>query len=440
MPQFKFAGMDGVDEVTISSIHVKVGQVVKKGDDLFDIEADKAADTVTSPYDGTIAKVNFSAGDSIKTGDVVIEFTGGDQAKDDHKVKEDIKVTKDIKEVKTEVKSEHHEVAETKAVAERNNKTVLATPIARMVARNLGIDITTVKGTGPNGRVLRADIEGAPGHATKGPSTSSVGHSPASKAVGSGPTISAGGTINVAKIESFGPVDHLTLTPIRKAVAAQMVTSKYTAPHVSLMIDVDATNLINLRTSLKEEAAKPENGAIKLTFMPFFIKAVAKVLTQERFKALNSTLNLPGNELLVKKYYNIGMATDTERGLIVPVIKNADKLPVFEIAKHVNDLAQKGRTGALSAAEMQGGTFTITNFGSAGLKYGTPIINYPEVAILGIGILESKAVLVNDNVVFHNFFPLSISIDHRVVDGAPAGYFMQEIKRLLENPALLLLP
>lgn len=245
--------------------------------------------------------------------------------------------------------------------------------------------------------------------------------------------------INVAKIKSFGPVEHLPLTSLRKAVANAMVTSKYTAPHVSLMIDVDATNLINLRTTLKEEALKPKNGAIKLTFMPFFIKAVTKALTEEPFKLLNSTFNLNGNEILVKKYYNIGMAADTDKGLVVPVIKSADKLTIFEIAKEVNQLADKARKGTLSAAEMQGGSFTITNFGSAGLKIGTPIINFPEVAILGIGMLEAKAVLVNDVVTFHQFFPLSLSIDHRVIDGAPAGYFMQRVKYLLEHPSLLLL-
>lgn len=429
MTEFKFAGMDGVDEVTLSSLHVKVGETLKKGDKIFDIEADKAADTITSPYEGKISKINFAAGDSIKTGDIIIEFAN-DAAIKTNKSSELLKVAKDAI-VKLDKKVEFHQ-EKCEILTQKFNKIVLASPVARKVARDLGIDITTVKGTGPNGRVLRANIEAA--HLAVNKNITNVGQELTKTNV-----IASAEIINVAKLESFGTIDHLPLSPIRKAIANHMAVSKYTAPHVSLMIDVDATKLINLRATLKDEAIKPENGAIKLTFMPFFIKAVAKALSEDRFKFLNSTLNLKDNELLIKKYYNIGMAADTDKGLLVPVIKNANKLSILDIAKQVNDLAQRARTGTLNASEMQGGTFTITNFGSAGLKYGTPIINYPEVAILGIGILEAKAVLINDNVVFHNFFPFSISIDHRVVDGAPAGNFMQRIKYLLENPALLLL-
>lgn len=443
MEQFKFAGMDGIDEVTISSIHVTVGQDVKKGDNLFDIEADKASDTITSPIDGKISKINFKSGDTLKSGDVVIEFGGSEtmdvlqksELKEEQKV-ESTSVLTSIEDSSTSFQQQEKttEVIQASIPQEKfkASRIVLATPLARTIAHDLGVDINTIKGTGPNGRVLKTDIENAKSGTTTKTSTN-VSHINISM-----PNIIAP-AINVAKIESFGPVDHMPLTSVRKAVANAMVVSKFTAPHVTLMLDVDATNLINLRTTLKAEAIKPENGAIKLTFMPFFIKAVAKALTEDRFKLLNSTLNLASNEILVKKYYNIGMATDTDKGLLVPVIKNANELTVFDIAKEVNQLAEKSREGKLAATEMQGGTFTITNFGSAGLKVGTPIINYPEVAILGIGVLESRALLVNDNIVFHNFFPLSISIDHRVIDGAPAGYFMQKIKFLLENPALLLL-
>lgn len=432
MQQLKFAGMDGIDEVTITSIHVKVGQEIKKGDNVFDIEADKASDTITSPYDGKVSKINFKSGDTIKTGDIIIEFDGANQAAELSAIKN----KKNISLNEEKIDSQSLQTINNSQASFKATKPVLATPLARKIARDLAIDITTIKGTGPSGRVLKIDIENSRNNskiAENNPeNVSEINKNHFS-------TVNSFQAINVAKIESFGPVEHLPLTAVRKAVANAMVTSKYTAPHVALMIDIDATNLINLRSTLKEEAIKPENGEIKLTFMPFFIKAVAKALSEERFKLINSTLNLAGNEILVKKYYNIGMAADTDKGLLVPVIKNADKLTIFDIAKEVNQLATKARSGTLSALEMQGGTFTITNFGSAGLKFGTPIINYPEVAILGIGALESKAVLVDDNLTFHKFFPLSLSIDHRVIDGAPAGYFMQKIKYLLENPGLLLL-
>lgn len=432
MQQLKFAGMDGIDEVTISSIHVKVGQDVKKGENVFDIEADKASDTVVSPYDGKVSKINFKSGDTIKTGDVVLEFDG-DSAQDQVSTrKKEATSTIESKQTTIFQTTSPSTTQTTEALAKfKADGPVLATPLARKIARDLGIDITTIQGTGPNGRVLKSDIENY--------NNSSQSQISASQTNVSMP-MTGGAEINVAKIESFGPVEHLPLTSLRRAVANAMVTSKYTAPHVSLMLDVDATNLINLRATLKEEALKPENGGVKLTFMPFFIKAVAKALTEDRFKLINSTFNLNGNEILVKKYYNIGMAADTDKGLVVPVIKSADKLTIFEIAKEVNQLADKARKGTLSTAEMQGGSFTITNFGSAGLKIGTPIINFPEVAILGVGMLEAKAVLVDDIVTFHKFFPLSLSIDHRVIDGAPAGYFMQRVKHLLENPGLLLLP
>lgn len=413
MQEFKFAGMDGINEATISSIHIKVGQTVKKGDNLFDIEADKASDTVSSSIAGKVSKINFKSGDTIKLGDVIVEFGG-----------ETTNVTTEETEIKPEVHTvQSEDIAEVKT----NEKRVLATPLARRIARQLGVDLATIIGTGPRGRVLRSDIEKHNKNITSAPTSNYT------------MPVNSDQGINVAKIKSFGPVEHMQLTPIKKATAKAMVTSKYTAPHVTLMVDVDATNLINLRAMLKEEAIKPENGAVKLTYMPFFIKAVAKSLTEDRFKLLNSTFNLAGNEILVKKYYNIGMAADTDKGLLVPVVKNADKLEIFDVAREVNQLADKARKGSLAAAEMQGGTFTITNFGSAGLKIGTPIINYPEVAILGIGMMEAKAVLENDRVVFHNFFPLSLSIDHRVIDGAPAGYFMQRVKYFLENPALLIL-
>lgn len=426
--EFKFAGMDGADEVTISSFHVQVGQDVKKGDNLFDVEADKASETITATFDGKVAKLNFQAGDSIKAGDVVISFGNG--------------VTTVAQEAKTEVNNKKEEakpvVNEVKnqenLVNNFKNEQVLATPLARKIASELKVDISAIQGTGPNGRVLKTDIEQ---FAANGQGTQKV-TATVNSSVNTQVSVQAASLINVAKIESFGPVEHLPLSGIRKAVATAMSTSVYTAPHVSLMIDVDATNLINLRSVLKEQAIKPENGEIKLTFMPFFIKAVAKALSEERFKLLNSTMNTAGNEILVKKYYNIGMAADTDKGLVVPVIKDADKLSLFETAKKVNELAVKSRKGLLKADDMQGGTFTITNFGSAGLKFGTPVINYPEVAILGLGALETKAVLIANEVVFHQFFPLSISIDHRVIDGAPAGYFMQRIKEFLENPALIL--
>lgn len=431
--ELKFKDMDGIDEVTVTQIHVKVGDNVKKGDNVVDIEADKASDSIKAEADGKVSKILVKEGDSIKSGAVIVEFGGM------------ISDNKSPSTTNSSPKSES--VASTSTVSPvelpkqnvqpiQQTGKVLATPLARRMARDLGVDMGTIKGTGPRGRILKDDLLNAKNGGTTTSATASTTPINSISSV-STTTISSQG-INVTKIESFGNVEHLPLSGIRKAVANQMSLSVYTAPHVSLMINVDAENLVQLRATLKEPAEKDPDGSAKLTFMPFFVKAVAKALKEERFKLLNSTLNMANNEILVKKYYNIGMAADTEKGLVVPVIKNADQLSLFEIARQVNSLGDKARKGLLKGDEMQGGSFTITNFGSAGIEMGTPVINYPEVAILGLGMMQKKLIIADGKIVEHKFFPLSLSIDHRVIDGAPAGYFLSRLKELLENPTLIL--
>ena len=431
--ELKFKDMDGIDEVTVTQIHVKVGDNVKKGDNVVDIEADKASDSIKAEADGKVSKILVKEGDSIKSGAVIVEFGGT------------ISDNKSPSSTNSSPKSES--VASTSTVSPvelpkqnvqpiQQTGKVLATPLARRMARDLGVDMGTIKGTGPRGRILKDDLLNAKNGGTTASTTASTTPINSISSV-SATTISSQG-INVTKIESFGNVEHLPLSGIRKAVANQMSLSVYTAPHVSLMINVDAENLVQLRATLKEPAEKDPDGSAKLTFMPFFVKAVAKALKEERFKLLNSTLNMANNEILVKKYYNIGMAADTEKGLVVPVIKNADQLSLFEIARQVNSLGDKARKGLLKGDEMQGGSFTITNFGSAGIEMGTPVINYPEVAILGLGMMQKKLIIADGKIVEHKFFPLSLSIDHRVIDGAPAGYFLSRLKELLENPTLIL--
>ncbi|MBP1525579.1 MAG: 2-oxo acid dehydrogenase subunit E2 [Spiroplasma ixodetis] len=431
--ELKFKDMDGIDEVTVTQIHVKVGDNVKKGDNVVDIEADKASDSIKAEADGKVSKILVKEGDSIKSGAVIVEFGGT------------ISDNKSPSSTNSSPKSES--VASTSTVSPvelpkqnvqpiQQTGKVLATPLARRMARDLGVDMGTIKGTGPRGRILKDDLLNAKNGGTTTSATASTTPINSISSV-SATTISSQG-INVTKIESFGNVEHLPLSGIRKAVANQMSLSVYTAPHVSLMINVDAENLVQLRATLKEPAEKDPDGSAKLTFMPFFVKAVAKALKEERFKLLNSTLNMANNEILVKKYYNIGMAADTEKGLVVPVIKNADQLSLFEIARQVNSLGDKARKGLLKGDEMQGGSFTITNFGSAGIEMGTPVINYPEVAILGLGMMQKKLIIADGKIVENKFFPLSLSIDHRVIDGAPAGYFLSRLKELLENPTLIL--
>lgn len=431
--ELKFKDMDGIDEVTVTQIHVKVGDNVKKDDNVVDIEADKASDSIKAEADGKVSKILVKEGDSIKSGAVIVEFGG---MIIDNKNPSSTNYSQKSESVASTFTVSPVELPKQNVQPIQQTGKVLATPLARRMAHDLGVDMGTIKGTGPRGRILKDDLLNAKNGGTTTSATAST--TPINSISSfSATTISSQG-INVTKIESFGNVEHLPLSVIRKAVANQMSLSIYTAPHVSLMINVDAENLVQLRATLKEPAEKDPDGSAKLTFMPFFVKAVAKALKEERFKFLNSTLNMANNEILVKKYYNIGMAADTEKGLVVPVIKNADQLSLFEIARQVNSLGDKARKGILKGDEMQGGSFTITNFGSAGIEMGTPVINYPEVAILGLGMMQKKLIIADGKIVEHKFFPLSLSIDHRVIDGAPAGYFLSRLKELLENPTLIL--
>lgn len=422
--ELKFKDMDGYDEVTVTKVNVEKGQNVKKGDNIIDAEADKASGNIIAEADGIVSNVLVKIGDTIKSGAVIIELGG------------EISDTKSSSSSSNSIIKPEPPVASSKKIEQPAQQTgkVLSTPVARAMARSLGIDIKQIKGSGREGKILKSDLLAYNQPVTSSDTATTPINSTTTVAAA---TISSPG-INVTKIESFGKVEHLPLSGIRKAVANQMSLSVYTAPHVSLMINVDAESLVQLRTILKEPAAQDPDGSAKLTFMPFFVKAVAKALKEERFKLLNSTLNIANNEILIKKYYNIGMAADTEKGLVVPVIKNADQLSLFEIARQVNSLGDKARKGLLKGEEMQGGSFTITNFGSAGIEMGTPVINYPEVAILGLGMMQKKLVIVDGKIVEHKFFPLSLSIDHRVIDGAPAGYFLSRLKELLENPTLIL--
>jgi pyruvate dehydrogenase E2 component (dihydrolipoamide acetyltransferase) len=213
-----------------------------------------------------------------------------------------------------------------------------------------------------------------------------------------------------------------------------MVQSAYTAPHVTLLDEVEVSELIALRQQAKPLA---EAKGIKLTYLPFIVKAVVAGLKQ--FPELNASLDEEKQEIIYKKYYHIGIATSTEEGLLVPVVKAADRKSIFEIAAEINQLAAKARERKASPEELKGSTFSITNIGSAGGMFFTPIINYPEAAILGVGRITEKPVVKNGEVAVGSVLALSLSFDHRLVDGEPAQRFLNYVKQLLENPTLLMM-
>ncbi|EAD5280698.1 dihydrolipoyllysine-residue acetyltransferase, partial [Listeria monocytogenes] len=293
-----------------------------------------------------------------------------------------------------------------------------------------GVNIAEVAGSGKNNRVVKADIDAflngeQPAAATTTAQTEEKAAAPkAEKAAAKQP---------VASSDAY-PETREKLTPTRRAIAKAMVNSKHTAPHVTLMDEIEVTALMAHRKRFKEVAA--EKG-IKLTFLPYMVKAL--VATLRDFPVLNTTLDDATEELVYKHYFNVGIAADTDHGLYVPVIKNADKKSVFQISDEINELAGKARDGKLTADEMRHGSATISNIGSAGGQWFTPVINYPEVAILGVGRIAQKPIVKDGEIVAAPVLALSLSFDHRVIDGATAQKAMNNIKRLLNDPELLLM-
>jgi pyruvate dehydrogenase E2 component (dihydrolipoamide acetyltransferase) len=289
-------------------------------------------------------------------------------------------------------------------------------PSVRRLARELNVDLTTIEGSGPRGRITKEDIEKA------------------SQKKEEKPPEKAEAVKAARKYDMYGYVERLPLRGMRKTIARAMVKSKYTAPHVTTTDEADVTRLVALREKEKGKAAKK---GIHLTFLPFVIKAVVAGLEEHPY--VNASLDDENEEVILKKYFNIGVAVDTKDGLMVPVVKNAKEKSILQLADELTKLSEKARSRTIDLADLKGGTFTITNYGAVGGIFGAPIINYPEVAILGVGKLQEKPVVVKGKIEVRKVLPLSLSFDHRVVDGAEAARFMNTVVDHLEDPDLILL-
>ena len=427
---FKFRLPDigeGIHEGEIVKWFVKPGQEIKEDDLLAEVQNDKAVVEIPSPVDGTVLEVLVEEGTLTTVGTVLltIDAPGYEdlQIKGDHSEDE-------AKEASTPepAKEAAPEKAEATEVVESSNtsKRIIAMPSVRKFAREQGVDITTVVGTGKNGRVVKEDILGH-------------GNAPAPEAVSTENTVEATPEVKATpatpvNLEGEFPETREKMSAMRRVIAKAMVNSKHTAPHVTLMDEVDVTNLVAHRKKFKNIAA--EEG-IKLTYLPYVVKAL--VSTLRKFPEFNRSLDDATEEVIQKHYYNIGIAADTERGLLVPVIKHADRKSVFAVSDEINTLAEKARNGKLAPNEMQGASCSISNIGSAGGQWFTPVINHPEVAILGIGRIAEKPVIKNGEIVGAPVLALSLSFDHRMIDGATAQNAMNHLKRLLSEPELLLM-
>lgn len=404
---------EGITEAQIIKLLVAEGDEIAQDQSLFEVETDKAAVEIPSPFSGKISKVHISEGQTVNVGDAMITIEGD-------------AVGTAVAPVESKAPSTAPAAvgaAQTPLVQARRT-TAPAAPAVRKFARELGLDIDSIAGTGPGGRVTKTDVQAAaagPTHVPAGVGAETVAAAPVAQLAG------------IADADKWGPIRRSPMPQIRKTIANQMVRSATTIPHVTHMDQADITELEKLRAGYK----RVHNGTRKVTAMSFLIRALCNALRAHPI--FNASVDMEKGEILYKEYINIGIAVDTERGLVVPNIRNADRLSIAQIGTALAKIAENARKGHFAIDDLRGGTFTITNYGALGGLFGTPIINYPEAAILGIGRARPMPVVVNDGIVVRTLMPLSLSFDHRVADGAQAARFCSDIIKYLENPASLLL-
>jgi len=418
---------EGIHEGEIVKWFVKPGDEVNEDDVLCEVQNDKAVVEIPSPVKGKVLEVLVEEGTVAIVGDTLIKFDA--PGYEDLKFKGDESDEAPKQEVQEEKTAEAAPEATEPAADVDVNRRIIAMPSVRKYAREKGIDIKKVAGSGENGRIMKSDIDAF----TSGGATVAT-ETPAAEAPKS--TAAEATTAPAKQPIPAGeyPETREKMSGIRKAIAKAMVNSKHTAPHVTLMDEVDVTELVAHRKKFKAVAA--EKG-IKLTYLPYIVKALTAALRD--FPALNTSLDDATSEIIHKHYFNIGIAADTEKGLLVPVVKDADRKSIFSISNEINELAGKARDGKLAPNEMKGASCTISNIGSAGGQWFTPVINHPEVAILGVGRIAEKPVVKNGEIVVAPVLALSLSFDHRMIDGATAQNALNQIKRLLNDPQLLLM-
>jgi pyruvate dehydrogenase E2 component (dihydrolipoyllysine-residue acetyltransferase) len=441
---------EGIAEGEILKWYVEEGGPIVEDEPLMDVETDKAAVTIPAPRGGTIAALKGKVGDIINVGEVAVVIDDGSG---------DAVATEEAVAAKTFAEPDAPEpapvptaVAGAAPAAQPGvRRPVPAAPATRRLARELKIDINLVSGTGPGGRVTPEDVHrfadqgGVPVAAATTQAAPNAPHTPASQVRDDGAfaefAAHASATIPFLELEPLpdfstdGPVEVEALRSIRRKVARKMVTSMTLVPHVAHMDDADVTALEDFRKREKERRAGGSGGS--LTLLAFVIKAITAGL--KAAPAFNASLDPFREEIIYKKFYNIGFAADTGRGLVVPVVHGTNNKSIIEIADDIAHKAGLAREGKLPPEEMRGGTFTITNVGPLGGTALLPTINYPEVAILGMGKVQEKPVVRDGEIVIRKILPLTLAFDHRIADGADAARFVAELVRQLGDPNLLLL-
>ncbi|WP_173916614.1 dihydrolipoamide acetyltransferase family protein [Halobacillus sp. Marseille-Q1614] len=425
---------EGIHEGEIAKWFVKKGDEVKEDDVLCEVQNDKAVVEIPSQVDGTVKEIHVDEGETTTVGTVIITIDDGSEDSSDASEEEPKEEPKEEAkdEAKEEAPKEDAKSDQPAAGADEDideDKRVIAMPSVRKYARDNDVDIRRVQGSGKNGRVLKEDVDSFLSGDQKEAAQDQQGEAKSEEK-----TEEAAQEQQAPAAGEAYPETREKMSGIRKAIAKAMVNSKHTAPHVTLMDEVDVTELVAHRKKFKAVAAEQD---IKLTYLPYVVKAL--VSTLKKYPVLNTSLDDNTDEIIQKHYYNIGIAADTDKGLLVPVVKDADRKSIFSISSEVNELAVKARDGKLGSDEMKGASTTITNIGSAGGQWFTPVINHPEVAILGIGRIAEKPVVRDGEVVVAPVLAISLSFDHRMIDGATAQHAMNNIKRLLNDPQLIMM-
>ncbi|MBB2507546.1 MULTISPECIES: dihydrolipoamide acetyltransferase family protein [Staphylococcus] len=420
---------EGIHEGEIVKWFVKAGDTIEEDDVLAEVQNDKSVVEIPSPVSGTVEEVLVDEGTVAVVGDTIVKIDAPD-AEDMEFKGSDSSESTDEAEAEPAKEESSEAAATTQSSADEDvdeNKRVKAMPSVRKYARENGVNIKAVVASGKNGRTTKEDIDAYLNGDASAASTESASETAEE---------TSASTAQSAPVSSEGEFPETTekIPAMRKAIAKAMVNSKHTAPHVTLMDEIDVQELWDHRKKFKEVAA--EQGT-KLTFLPYVVKALVSAL--KKYPALNTEFNEEAGEIVHKHYWNIGIAADTDRGLLVPVVKHADRKSMFQISDEINELAVKARDGKLTSDEMKGATCTISNIGSAGGQWFTPVINHPEVAILGIGRIAQKPIVKDGEIVAAPVLSLSLSFDHRQIDGATGQNAMNHIKRLLNNPELLLM-
>jgi len=421
---------ENAKEGTVTSIMIKVGQAIKADQNVFEIEAGKATVEIPCPHAGTVTAIHVKEGEKAKVGQLVLTI---DESGAPAAAAAAPKAQAPAKAVPAPVAAPVAATEPAKPAAPKptpaaaprasapvtstSSASVPAAPSTRQFAREIGVDINDVGGTGAGGRVSVEDVKrhSRELHATRGSAQGPVA-----------PPLPDFG--------KWGAIETESLSNVRGATAHHMAVSWSNIPHVTIHESIDVTGLEDIR---KANKAKAEKAGVKLTMTPFLIKIMASALKVH--PKFNTSLDLANNQLIIKKYVNIGVAMDTERGLVVPVLRNADTLSVMKIADEISKMAERAKARKISPDDMQGGGMTITNIGGIGGSFFTPIVNFPEVAILGVGRATVQPVQINGFFQPRIMLPLSLSFYHRVIDGADGARFLRWINDAIQQPVLLTL-